>query len=744
MDILEIINKYKNNGIDSIGREEIDYICEYYNNTENIKKLDEDNRYNINNIMYKYCTKFNDSEVALSFASKEYKYDTFSAIFEFLSPYVNNQLDKDNTNILKYDYSYFNYCFALYYYDKSNENEKAFEYLNKGASQNERYCINELVRYYVKDPESFVEPEIEKIDFDNALYYAQLSFNLFEEVDAWYFDDIFDEIEKLPEEEKNKYENIIYNSKELLYQYFLHIYDYEENDKDRYYESLYLCSISSIFKYQPASFNLDKKNNYRCIYNNPIFTNNLYTIEKAIINEDVKELSNYSDKELFCYGVYFLRQKLYNNAYVAFKMASLKNNKYAMYAIGLYDLNNKPEKDLEYLIKAYELGCLQATRVILYNKKFISQCLDKRESFINDIYENSTSPNELFEFGCNYYNGNNYNSDYNVLESNYEEALKFLEKSKKYGKNRLQSDILTIKYLLGEEIDFKEYLENTLQIQHTEYLNKIKKLSDNGSNVIGIDILSKCRELREKNPDSNVIDLLINYVDSLPNDSIINIKQSTYIQPIRELYDINDIKSILQICKNLLSGIDINQKEEDIFMQIYIRLSEYIKYDNDVSKYNLDESDERYDTSRNILILSSKAGVCGGYSYALKFLLDIMGIECTIVSSKRDINGMGHAFNQVKINNKWYYCDVTWDQNLMKFGLPTFCLSSYDKFINNMSINKNNELFHIALNKNMIYSADDNYKNMFLLFQKNRIKLIKQNIFSKIKKIDMDDNQKVI
>ena len=35
------------------------------------------------------------------------------------------------------------------------------------------------------------------------------------------------------------------------------------------------------------------------------------------------------------------------------------------------------------------------------------------------------------------------------------------------------------------------------------------------------------------------------------------------------------------------------------------------------------------------------------------------GLECRFVSGTAD--GGGHAWNQVKVNRKWYYIDCTWD-----------------------------------------------------------------------------------
>ncbi|MGN0558610.1 MAG: transglutaminase domain-containing protein, partial [Acutalibacteraceae bacterium] len=56
-------------------------------------------------------------------------------------------------------------------------------------------------------------------------------------------------------------------------------------------------------------------------------------------------------------------------------------------------------------------------------------------------------------------------------------------------------------------------------------------------------------------------------------------------------------------------------------------------------------------------VFSNGVAVCQGYSYAYKYLLERLGIECHIVSSI----SMKHAWNIVKIDNDYYHVDVTWD-----------------------------------------------------------------------------------
>ncbi|MDP4153660.1 MAG: transglutaminase domain-containing protein [Bacillota bacterium] len=51
--------------------------------------------------------------------------------------------------------------------------------------------------------------------------------------------------------------------------------------------------------------------------------------------------------------------------------------------------------------------------------------------------------------------------------------------------------------------------------------------------------------------------------------------------------------------------------------------------------------------------------VCDGYAGAFKMLLNGAGIDCKVIYGTS--GGYGHAWNQVKIDDKWYNVDVTWD-----------------------------------------------------------------------------------
>ena len=63
-------------------------------------------------------------------------------------------------------------------------------------------------------------------------------------------------------------------------------------------------------------------------------------------------------------------------------------------------------------------------------------------------------------------------------------------------------------------------------------------------------------------------------------------------------------------------------------------------------------------------VLLHGEGVCQSYAVAFYMMATAAGVECEYVrgtaTNSSGIPG-GHAWNRVKINDKWYYIDCTWD-----------------------------------------------------------------------------------
>ena len=129
---------------------------------------------------------------------------------------------------------------------------------------------------------------------------------------------------------------------------------------------------------------------------------------------------------------------------------------------------------------------------------------------------------------------------------------------------------------------------------------------------------------------------------------------------------------------------DMTDLEKAVYVHDYMVMNYDYDPNYDPTHYNSNDLDQVL--SYTSAMLYRKVGVCSGYARTYKLLMDKLGIECKYVSGKAIENdperlSSDHAWNIVKINKKWYYIDVTWDE---QYGFGLVCrknlLKSYDTF----------------------------------------------------------------
>lgn len=100
--------------------------------------------------------------------------------------------------------------------------------------------------------------------------------------------------------------------------------------------------------------------------------------------------------------------------------------------------------------------------------------------------------------------------------------------------------------------------------------------------------------------------------------------------------------------QQILAGIDGNASEYDKVKYVY----DTIIGDTD---YDMSAPDNQNIYSVFVHHLS----VCQGYAKAVQYLLNRLGVACTLVLGIVD-TGEGHAWNLVRVDGAYYYLDATW------------------------------------------------------------------------------------
>ncbi len=120
--------------------------------------------------------------------------------------------------------------------------------------------------------------------------------------------------------------------------------------------------------------------------------------------------------------------------------------------------------------------------------------------------------------------------------------------------------------------------------------------------------------------------------------------------------DINILKSKTQDIKNNIGYQDTDIRS--LIKKYHDYIIDHAVYDSDRSDNNIIKykSDTAYGT------LLQGYSLCGGYADSMAIFLNDLGIENYKVSSEH------HVWNAVKLDQKWYHLDLTWDDPVTQDG----------------------------------------------------------------------------
>lgn len=133
----------------------------------------------------------------------------------------------------------------------------------------------------------------------------------------------------------------------------------------------------------------------------------------------------------------------------------------------------------------------------------------------------------------------------------------------------------------------------------------------------------------------------------------------------------NKMQTFYETANTYLADIKPTDSEAMRAMLLYYAVIDDLNYDYDLIGENYEQLNEEEANLKSspYYVLTEKSGICTNIAQAYMFLCTQADIVCGTVLHMGG-NGM-HMWNIVRIDNKFYYCDPTWDANtsLKYFGI---------------------------------------------------------------------------
>lgn len=260
-------------------------------------------------------------------------------------------------------------------------------------------------------------------------------------------------------------------------------------------------------------------------------------------------------------------------------------------------------------------------------------------------------------------------------------ALKSLE-FLSLGKNQIK-DISPLKDLSNLQYLYlnTNYINDINAIRPLTGLTHLSLGNNNISDIKPLGSLTKLEQLFLWNTQVSDISPLKDLANltylNLYDNSIIDISPIKSLSKLTTFYlenpdkkqEINDnlfrrYEAMTTKAKSIISEvIKPGMSELDKELALHDYLVTHIKYD----KVNFDKRTMPEESHSPVGFFEKGIAVCDGYAKALKILLNMVGVQCLVVSRGDTLESvddkMGHAWNIVQISGQYYHLDATWNDS---------------------------------------------------------------------------------
>lgn len=244
-----------------------------------------------------------------------------------------------------------------------------------------------------------------------------------------------------------------------------------------------------------------------------------------------------------------------------------------------------------------------------------------------------------------------------------------------------------------------DYNEGTTILQNNEYASKNNysyvKLTNNFTPKNKEDIINIYYTVLNSGMDSFTFYCDIDYkdcindVDYISDDKVLLAEINNFLPIYNNFSDIETVfnnlgKVTIYVTYNYTDSEieELKNKVDSIYNELItdnMNDREKIKVIHDYiinnTKYDINRSDNKitiYRSNTAYGALIEHYAICGGYADSMKLFLDKFNIVNYKISSEN------HIWNLVKLDNKWYHLDLTWDDPVTSTGEDVL---EYDYFL---------------------------------------------------------------
>ncbi len=266
----------------------------------------------------------------------------------------------------------------------------------------------------------------------------------------------------------------------------------------------------------------------------------------------------------------------------------------------------------------------------------------------------------------------------------YEESVRIVNSKNEEG-SKLSQKNTKKNYVVTDTSETKEYsMKNTLNEEQTEIYNRLVydieayKTEFEFENISDNDLKAAYYAVLDDHPEYFWMGKSFSYsVSTFEDYSAITASPNCMSK------DPDKIKALQSGVSNIVDQIveNASAKSDPYEKLLYVHdyIIDHTTYDSEtLYLINANQNEGLLNASTVYGCLVEHKAICSGYSATFQLILNRLGIDCYRVSGTRVSEQGPHQWNFLKLDDEYYYTDVTWDDPVKENNEPS---KTYEYFL---------------------------------------------------------------